>query len=207
MVARRSAVFLACAAGSAAAFSVPPSMQLRGSRTDVAVDCSASPLGRRQMLGATLFGAGAILVNPQVASARKEVSDGGLPPGIAEYMGVVKAKKQWTQIGKRVAEGHAEMPAEEWTNIQGFLRKFYDTGKEMEEVSNAFSNDERKAVAEVAKGFKKAVKAIDKPAKEKDWEAFMTQHAQLLAYIEDFQDIRAGKKKEVKSSQNGVVDL
>jgi len=70
---------------------------------------SASPLGRRQMLGATLFGTGAILVNPQVASARKEVSDGGLPPGIAEYMGVVKAKKQWTQIGKRECCRRSEM--------------------------------------------------------------------------------------------------
>jgi len=204
---RRSALALAALAGSAAAFSAPLSMQLRGPTADVAVDaCSASSLGRRQMLGATLFGAGAVLVNPQVASARKEVADGGLPAGIAEYMGVVKSKKQWTQIGKRVAEGHAEMPAEEWTNIQGFLRKFYDTGKEMEEVSNAFSRDEQKAVAEVAKNFKKGVKAIDKPAKEKDWEGFMIQHKQLLAYIDDFQDIRSGKKKEVTSSQEGVPD-
>ena len=123
---------------------------------------SASVLGRRQVLGAALVGAGAVLVNPQVASARKEVADGGLPPGIAEYMGtrsacahtrarkagwagqaceqgrherqrtpahtharthatragVVKSKKQWNQIGKRVAEGHDEMPKEEWENIQ-----------------------------------------------------------------------------------------
>jgi hypothetical protein len=70
------------------------------------------------MLGATLFGAGSFLVNPQAASARKEVADGGLPPGIAEYVGVVKSKKQWNQIGKRVNEGHDEMPDEEWTNIQ-----------------------------------------------------------------------------------------
>lgn len=33
------------------------------------------------MLGATIFGAAGLMVNPQVASARKEVSDGGLPAG------------------------------------------------------------------------------------------------------------------------------
>ena len=120
------------------------------------------------MLGATLFGAGAIFASPQVASA-KEVADGGLPPGIAEYMGVIKSKKQWNQIGKRVSEGKDDIPKEEWQNIQvgisfrmfgllrrfaeiysllsgwchvliygvcdqGFLRKFYDTGKDMESV-------------------------------------------------------------------------
>ena len=91
-------------------------------------------------------------------------------------------------------------------NIQGFLRKFYDTGKDMEEVAKAFSPDEQKAVAEVAKAFKKGVKAIDKPAAAKDADEFMTQHAQLLAYINDFQDIRAGKKKEVAASAAGVPD-
>jgi hypothetical protein len=69
------------------------------------------------MLGATLFGAGAIFASPQVASA-KEVADGGLPPGIAEYMGVIKSKKQWNQIGKRVSEGKDEIPKSEWENIQ-----------------------------------------------------------------------------------------
>jgi len=195
---------------AAAAFSAAPTMHLREAKPAIATDkCavnSVGSLGRRQMLGATLFGAGSFLVNPQAASARKEVADGGLPPGIAEYVGVVKSKKQWNQIGKRVNEGHDEMPDEEWTNIQGFLRKFYETGKDMEEVAKAFSPDEQKAVAEVAKTFRKAVKAIDKPAKDKDWEAFMQQHAQILAYINDFQDIRAGKKKEVESAEKGVPD-
>ena len=158
------------------------------------------------MLGVTLFGTGVVLTSPQEASARKEVADGGLPPGIAEYVGVVRSKKQWTQIGKRVSEGKDEIPDEEWKNIQGFLRKFYDTGKDMEEVAKAFSPDEQKAVAEVAKAFKKGVKAIDKPAEAKDADEFMTQHAQLLAYINDFQDIRAGKKKEVAASAAGVPD-
>ena len=158
------------------------------------------------MLGVTLFGTGVVLTSPQEASARKEVADGGLPPGIAEYVGVVRSKKQWTQIGKRVSEGKDEIPDEEWKNIQGFLRKFYDTGKDMEEVAKAFSPDEQKAVAEVAKAFKKGVKAIDKPAAAKDADEFMTQHAQLLAYINDFQDIRAGKKKEVAGSAAGVPD-
>ena len=116
------ATALALCVGSAAAFSAPPSMQLRDAKPAVAprdadaltgcartapakrvpfrgrlsfafawVECashawdllqpdsiitsffliSASVLGRRQMLGATLVGAGAIFVNPQVASARK----------------------------------------------------------------------------------------------------------------------------------------
>ncbi len=79
------------------------------------------------MLGATLFGAGALFASPQVASA-KEVADGGLPPGIAEYMGVIKSKKQWNQIGKRVSEGQGEIPKSEWENIQvrAFLAAYGD---------------------------------------------------------------------------------
>jgi len=184
-------------------------MQLRSAKSPVAANACATDstniLARREMLGATLFGAGAIFASPQVASA-KEVADGGLPPGIAEYMGVIKSKKQWNQIGKRVSEGQGEIPKSEWENIQGFLRKFYDTGKDMESVSRAFSPDEQKAVQEVAKNFKKAVKAIDKPAAAQDFEAFMAQHKVILGYIEDFQDIRAGKKKEVVTSANGVPD-
>ena len=73
-------------------------------------------------------------------------------------------------------------------------------------MAKAFSPDEQKAVAEVAKNFKKSVKAIDKPAAARDWEAFMAQHAEIVGYIDDFQDIRAGKKKEVASSENAVPE-
>ena len=55
-------------------------------------------------------------------------------------------------------------------------------------------------------GFGGSLPVGDKPAAAKDADEFMTQHAQLLAYINDFQDIRAGKKKEVAASAAGVPD-
>eukprot|EP00960_Hanusia_phi_P056440 763270-Hanusia_phi.AAC.1 len=137
----------------------------------------------------------------------KDVAEGGLPGGLAEYMSIIKSKKQWGEIGNRVANGHADMSEEEWKNVQGYLRKFFDTAKEMEVVSKAFSPDEQKAVAEVAKEFRKAVKAIDKPAAAKDWETFIAQHKVILGYIDEFQDIRAGKKKLQSNSQSVPDEL
>jgi len=149
-----------------------------------------------------MIGAAGILAGANQVAA-KDVGDGGLPPGIAEFQRVLLTKKQWNDIGKRVETGHAEMDKKEWENVQGFLRKFYGLGDDMTLIAKAFNKDDQSAVADVVKTFRKAVKAIDKPAAAQDFEAFMVQHKEIAGYVQDFLDIRSQKKKQ----QSQVEDI
>jgi hypothetical protein len=69
---------------------------------------------------------------------------------------------------------------------QGYLRKLYGSGDVMLQLSARFTQKEREAVAENTKAFKKSVKAIDKPAAAKDWEAFVTGHDEITAQLNRF---------------------
>jgi len=143
----------------------------------------------------------AFFVSTKSASA-KDVGDGGLPPGIAEFQRVLLSKKQWNDIGNRVQNGHGEMDEKEWQNVQGFLRKFYGAGDDMNLIAKAFSKDDQAAVADVVKSFHKAVKAIDKPAAARNWEQFMVEHKQIADYVQNFLDIRSQKKKQASAVED-----
>lgn len=150
---------------------------------------------------AGIIGGAALFVGAEGANA-KGVGEGGLPPGVAEFQRVLLSKKQWNDIGKRVETGHAEMDQKEWENVQGFLRKFYAAGDDMTLLAKVFSKSEQDEVAEVVKTFRKAVKAIDKPAAAKDWEAFMVEHKKIAGYVQDFLDIRSQKKKAAQNVED-----
>jgi len=211
----RKSALLAIVA-SASAFTSPPSaLSLRSPAAGSAVACSPAPItvstvsmhaeghtgsavGRRQLLGGmAAAGLAVVGVKADVAEAKeKSQEEGGLPPGLKEYFELMKTKKAWADIGKRVSEGHGEMDDKEWQNIQGYLRGFYGKGDDMNMLAQRFTAKEREAVVENTKVFKKAVRAIDKPAAAKDWEEFMKQHAEINGYLLRWFDIRAGKLEE-----------
>uniref|UniRef100_A0A7S0VM21 Uncharacterized protein n=1 Tax=Hemiselmis tepida TaxID=464990 RepID=A0A7S0VM21_9CRYP len=168
---------------------------------------SGAEVGRRQLLGGAAAAAGLAVLGGKaevVGAKEKSQEEGGLPPGLKEYFDLMKSKKAWADIGKRVSEGHGEMDDAEWTNIQGYLRGFYGKGDDMNKLAQRFTSKEREAVAENTKLFKKAVRAIDKPAAAKDWEEFTKQHAEINGYLLRWFDIRAGKLEE--SPANSVPD-
>lgn len=91
--------------------------------------------------------------------------------------------KEWSNIQVRRPPPPSLPPPPLTCSAQGYLRKFYGAGDSMVQLSRSFTKKEQEAVVENSKVFKKAVKAIDKPAAAKDWEAFMKEHGEITGYL------------------------
>eukprot|EP00904_Undaria_pinnatifida_P008763 jgi/Undpi1/5016/HiC_scaffold_19.g08368.m1 len=142
-----------------------------------------------RVLGVAFTGAAAATQAPAGALAEVGVGEGGLPDGARQFSNLVKVQKDWIALGKTVKSQGADVSAGEWKNVALFLRKVYQLGGDLEFLAGTFSADKKKTAMALVRGIQKEVEAADKPAREKDSEAFMAAQASVEKKFEDFMEL------------------
>mmetsp|Transcript_2967 Transcript_2967/g.9082 ORF Transcript_2967/g.9082 Transcript_2967/m.9082 type:complete len:180 (-) Transcript_2967:174-713(-) len=144
--------------------------------------CSAS-VPRREFL---LAGAGALVAMFGLNSGANAAEKPGLPPGAMQFDRVLKAQKNWEEIGGLVSNKRQDMAGSDWDGIRAFLRKFYRIGDDFDYLGGNLSKENRNKISALAKEFRKNVKELDKPAGSKDVDQFLTGHKNVNGQINEF---------------------
>jgi len=98
----------------------------------------------------------------------------------------------------------AELTEDDWTNLQGFLRRLFSLSEDMKFLSRGFDKRKKDEAEVLIDNFKKKVKASDKPAKAKDLKLFLASEPEISGYLMSFQDylydagdLEAGEEEEL----------
>jgi len=127
-----------------------------------------------------------------------------LPSGARQEDRIRKAIKSWSDLPAKLKSAEdlqKEDQQKEWDNCQGFLRRIYGLNDDMTYLGKGL-RDEKKAKAEnLVTNFKKQVKAADKPAKAKDYDAFMVFHAEIAGYLKEFTTLLVDTVEDITMDQ------
>jgi len=153
--------------------------ELQGSEGAVTAD-----LPRRDAVAAALLGCWGW--SDSMSTAEAQVGEGGvLPMGARQEDRIRKGTETWRKLPAKLKE--PEDPDKEWEDCKGLLRRLYGLNDDMSLLVKGLRNDENRKKAEtLIETFKKQVKAADKPAKVKDYDAFMVLHKEISGYLEEF---------------------
>jgi len=96
---------------------------------------------------------------------------------------------------------------DDWTNLQGFLRRLYSLAEDMKFLTKGFDKQKKEKAEDLIEKFKKLVKASDKPAKAKDTKLFLSSESEITGYLAAFQDFLfdAGDDLEAADEEELVV--
>eukprot|EP00188_Purpureofilum_apyrenoidigerum_P000423 Plantae.Rhodophyta-Purpureofilum_apyrenoidigerum.ctg11824.p1 GENE.Plantae.Rhodophyta-Purpureofilum_apyrenoidigerum.ctg11824~~Plantae.Rhodophyta-Purpureofilum_apyrenoidigerum.ctg11824.p1 ORF type:complete len:184 (-),score=31.04 Plantae.Rhodophyta-Purpureofilum_apyrenoidigerum.ctg11824:206-757(-) len=148
--------------------------------------CSASaqqPMSRREFV---LAGASALVAGLGLRGEARADDRPGLPPGAMQFDRVLKAQKNWEEIGTLVNTKRGDLTGSDWDGIRAFLRKFYRIGDDFDYLGGNLSKESRSKVAALAKELRKNVKDLDKPAGAKDIEQFLSGHKNIGSQVQEF---------------------
>jgi hypothetical protein len=149
-------------------------------------------LSRRALLsGSCTLGLSGVLLAglgvPDATSAAEERP--GLPPGARQFNNLRAARAQWAQIRSRLDAGASEITAQEWDNLRGYLRIFYDVSDDMEFLSNRWEGVRRDRVKSLVRELHTTIKAMDKDGIRQDKDAFAAKHASVTALVDEFYEL------------------
>lgn len=153
----------------------------------------SEPTSRRETVMAAIFGLG-LISRPQKSEAA--VGEGDvLPEGARQEDRIRKGLEAWKKLPEKLVS--PEDPAKEWENAQGFLRRLYGLKDDMSYLTRGLRGDKRKESETLIATFQKRVKLADKPAKAKDYAAFMEFHKEIVGYLEEFQSYLVDATEEL----------
>lgn len=139
---------------------------------------------RRQFSTAALsLVSGALLqFTPNVAISEEE---NRLPNGPRQFSQIVAAQRQWASVTEAFANGRTPDEAE-WGNLRTYLRAVYAVSGDMDYLVRRWEKSRRDAGFKTISEFRKAVKAIDKPASRHDIKDFLDGHAKIASLFDGF---------------------
>jgi len=151
------------------------------------IEIRKSGVYRRQFLLHSICGlilGNSLSIYPSIAAEKPPP----LPQGAAQLDRILGAQSQWTQIGNIVSERGTELSEEEWNNIRTYLRKIYSIGDDFEYFGTTESD--KSALKQLAKSFRKHIKSMDIPVKNRNVNEFLDAHKIATNMITQFFDIR-----------------
>merc|ERR1711920_1174229 len=112
---------------------------------------------------------------------------------------------KWKEEVNKLKAG--TLTEDDWTNLQGFLRRLYSLAEDMKFLTRGFDKQKKERAEELIEKFKKVVKGSDKPAKAKDVKLFLSSEPEITGYLSSFQDFLfdAGDDLEVGEEEELVV--
>jgi hypothetical protein len=113
----------------------------------------------------------------------------GLPPGARQFNNLRAARAQWAQIRTRLGPGESEITGQEWDNLRGYLRIFYDVSDDMEFLSSRWESMRRDRVKSLVRELHTTIKAMDKDGIRQDKDAFAAKHASVTALVDEFYEL------------------
>jgi C4-type Zn-finger protein len=131
-----------------------------------------------------------------------------LPQGARQEDRIRRGLTKWKEEVAKIKEGN--LTEDDWTNLQGFLRRLYSLAEDMKFLTRGFDKQKKEKAEELIEKFKKVVKASDKPAKAKDTKLFLSTEPEITGYLVSFQDylfdagddLEAGEEDEIVVSTN-----
>jgi hypothetical protein len=109
-----------------------------------------------------------------------------LPQGARQEDRIRRGLTKWKEEVAKIKAG--DLTDDDWTNLQGFLRRLYSLAEDMKFLSRGFDKQKKDKAEELIEKFKKVVKASDKPAKAKDTKLFLSSEPEITGYLSSFQD-------------------
>jgi valyl-tRNA synthetase len=109
-----------------------------------------------------------------------------LPQGARQEDRIRRGLTKWKEEVAKIKAGG--LTDDDWTNLQGFLRRLYSLAEDMKFLSRGFDKQKKDKAEELIEKFKKVVKASDKPAKAKDTKLFLSSELEITGYLTSFQD-------------------
>lgn len=139
---------------------------------------------RRQFSTAalSLVGAAFFQYRPNIAFSEEE---NRLPNGARQFSQVVSAQRQWASVIEAFANGRVPDDAE-WGNLRKYLRAVYAVSGDMDYLARRWEKSRRDAGLNTISDFRKAIKALDKPASRQNAKEFLEGHAKVAELFEGF---------------------
>lgn len=126
-------------------------------------------------------------IRPGVDAANAQ-EKGQLPDGARQFSQVISAQKQWDTIKDSFKDGH-EPDDGEWKNLRTYLRMVYAVSGDMDFLTKKWEKTRRQSGQEAISAFRKAVRAMDKPAADQDVAGFLEGHEQVASLFVQFLDV------------------
>jgi len=128
-----------------------------------------------------------------------------LPQGARQEDRLRRGLVKWKEEIVKVKAGN--LTDDDWTNLQGFLRRLYSLAEDMKFLTKGFDKQKKEKAEDLIEKFKKLVKASDKPAKAKDTKLFLSTEPEITGYLAAFQDFLydAGDDLEAAEEEELVV--
>jgi len=128
-----------------------------------------------------------------------------LPQGARQEDRIRRGLTKWKEEIVKVKAGN--LTDDDWTNLQGFLRRLYSLAEDMKFLTKGFDKQKKEKAEDLIEKFKKLVKASDKPAKAKDTKLFLSSESEITGYLAAFQDFLfdAGDDLEAADEEELVV--
>lgn len=125
---------------------------------------------------------------PVGVDAVRAQEKGQLPDGARQFSQVITAQKQWDSVKDAFKDGH-EPDDGEWRNLRTYLRMVYAVSGDMDFLTKKWEKSRRQTGQEAISAFRKAVKAMDKPAADQDIPGFLAGHEQVALLFVQFLDV------------------
>lgn len=113
-----------------------------------------------------------------------------LPSGALQFSRVLAAKDRWNELGAAVARNET-LQEYEWESTRKYLRVFYSVTADIRSLARPWEPQFRTRADAIAIALQKDVKAMDKPAKDHDVDAFLSLHRKAANELADFFDVFA----------------
>ncbi|KAA8500008.1 hypothetical protein FVE85_7593 [Porphyridium purpureum] len=109
---------------------------------------------------------------------------GYLPKGAQTFQNIVGAQRQWDQLAQLVSSKGKGLSEEDWDSLRTYLRQAYKIGNDMETYTSTVANKDE--LRKLASSFRKQVKEMDVPGKNKDADEFYKQNRQVAELFNAF---------------------